>query len=209
MLGSSLCRFYSVLVLLGGAGALFATITKIPAFDPETRLTAVDGSWFVADRSAHYDRGQYLHHLGFAYLNAPEFSFDGVDGSMVLLEPEELIARTEQAETLLSQSVTFDPANGYVWAARAQAQVSLGKFDEMRASLLRSWELAPHSRQLAAFRLRLLADLLELSPDGSGKLDAQALQFAQTDSETLRLFEPDELAGIFSLSPETERFLTQ
>lgn len=209
MLGSNLCRFYAVTVLIGGALSLTATITEIPAFDPDARLPAVDGSWVVADRTAHYDHGQYLYHLAYAYLNQPEFTFEGSDGAMVLLDPTELIARTEQADALLAESLTYDPANGHIWAAAAQAQVNLGKFDEMRASLRHSWELAPYNRQLAVYRLRLLSELLEYSDDESGGLDSEAVASAQRDAETLNLFEPDELASIYVYSDAVRDFIEQ
>lgn len=207
MLGANLCRVYAIIVLLGGALSLSAVVAKIPAFDPNARQPAVDGSWVVADRIAHYDRGQYLYHLAYAYLNQPEFTFDETDGDLVLLDPLELIERTEKAEALLAESITHDPSNGHIWAAVAQAKVNLGKFDEMRASLKRSWNLAPNNRQLAVYRLGLVSEFLEYSTGSSDELDADELASVRRDIETLRMFEPDELESLFELSPAARTLL--
>ncbi len=198
MLGSHLCRIYAVMLLFGGALAIMAVISDIPAFDPAAREPSVEGGWTVADRTAHYDRGQYLYHLGYAFLNGPEFTFDATSGDLALMDLEDLIARSETAERLLIGSVSLDPANGHIWAALAQAQIGLGKTSETRQSLRRSWELAPHNRQLAAYRLRLLADLVEFAPDLIAPADVES---AKRDAAILDLFEPEELKEVIDYAP--------
>lgn len=201
MLGSYLCRGYAVVLLIGGALAITVVISDIPAFDPGARQPGVEGSWIVADRTAHYDRGEYLYHLGYAYLNEPEFTFDAASGDMALMELEDLIARNETAEALLRDSTSLDPANGHIWAALAQAQIGLGKIEQTRASLRRSWRLAPHNRQLAAYRLRLLSDVLDFAAEEGAEIAPQDVESAQRDAATLRLFEPEELDEVFEYSP--------
>lgn len=196
MIGSFVCRAYMAILLVFGIACFSILISRIPAFDPNARLLGVEGAWDVADRTAHYDQARYLYHLGYAYLGEPEFFFDPETGNMQLVDPEELLERTVQAETLLRASIDLDPANAHVWAALAQAQIALGETDTARASLERSWALGPNSLHMASIRLAVVADIIDQLGDGDlqpGLLFDGEVEHARMDIEMMQRFEPEEL----------------
>lgn len=164
-MGSFLCRLFCVALLIGALVNFTTVFAFSPAFNTEERLENLTGGWRVANMAAHYDKAEYLRELAGTYLNEADLPDDPRAEDATDISMEELATRTRNALDLINQSLRLDPASASGWAHLAQAQGRFYDFDTMRASLKRSWELAPNSAQLAPLRLQLAAQIYRASFD--------------------------------------------
>jgi len=198
-MGYFLCRLFTVAVLIGAVANFGAVFGSSPAFNSNERRESVVGGWRVPNAAAHYDKAEYLLELGYTYLNELNLIYDPVGGNATVISMEEMEARTLKALNLIGGSLRLDPANASGWAYLALAQGRSNDIDAMRASLERSWHLAPNNVQLAPLRLQLVMQIYQTGlhePDRVAALSDQEIASARRDGIVLNAQSPDDLESL-------------
>ena len=189
-------RVLTLALVPAGWAVLAAVATGLPVFNSAVQRVSVTGGWATADSTAHYDRAEYLFHLGYDYVNDFGMFYDEDRGEMALISVEERAGRTKTGEALLRESLRLDPANAHIWAGLAQAQSRLGNTEHARESLSKSWQLAPYNLRLASVRLTLAS---RLRVDRFTSEERQALLRDKTLLETNA---PAELSVLTTVSKD-------
>lgn len=152
-------RLLGFIVFVWAGVNFVTTFSNIPVIDEQIRKDSLDGDWTVAVGSSLFDKGEYLFQIGYGYANADDSMAQNTDeGDPMALANE----RAELAVTYLTESVSVDPGNAHAWAALAWSQASLGDIEAARSSMVASWTIAPHNRQLAQTRPEFIALIDEL-----------------------------------------------
>jgi len=193
-MGRFLCRVFAVIVLVGAAVNFSVVLKNSPAFNGDERQRSVVGGWRVPNVASHYDKAEYLQELAYGYLYELGLTYDPKTEEMVLIDPEEMNARTAKAMELLDQVIQLDPSNASAWAYLAQAHSRTNEMGAMRESLSRSWALAPNNLQLAPLRLSLV---MMIEQDHTGvPLLAEEIEAVRRDARVLHTTSPRYLARL-------------
>ncbi len=184
--------FPPLALLVTGGVTVLSTLSETPAFNANLRQSNIFGQDVLRFSAPMYAQSAYLFQIGTSYLRADLVLSAQTGGASDYASSEVALSRAETAADLFKKSLALAPAEAHVWSSLAWAYTLSGDADSARIALKNSWDLAPHNRQLADWRVGL-ADALYFPDIPEIKIDlSEAEQVAlMRDLEILRIYDPE------------------